>query len=94
MHLFAAGVVLCLLVRDYPSSKKSQENKMGLHRILKMATTLKDTSELATQGLVLIRKLIALVFKNKAGEFFRVEAHGKGSEETHTLDVYKPNQCP
>jgi hypothetical protein len=93
IHLFTAGVVLYPLIRDDTSSTKTQENKAGLQRILQMATLLKDTSALASQGHELIQKLISLVFKSEADEFFGNRAHGEGSGEAMSdLNIDEPGQ--
>ena len=65
MHLFTAGITLCIMASLEPLSRESHESKLGLHRLMHMQTYVKSRSTMADQGLQILKKLIALIMEKE-----------------------------
>ncbi|CAK7224882.1 hypothetical protein SBRCBS47491_005705 [Sporothrix bragantina] len=70
MHLFTAGVTLCILTSLEPLSVRSHEAKMGVRSLMAMQAALQESSILAAQGLDILKKLITLVLQKETEEMF------------------------
>ncbi|KAK9366291.1 fungal-specific transcription factor domain-containing protein [Lipomyces kononenkoae] len=61
IHIFTAGITLCILTSMEPLSLQSHESKIGLHKLMGMQLILKARSILAAQGLEILQQLTKLV---------------------------------
>ncbi|KAK8076140.1 hypothetical protein PG994_003412 [Apiospora phragmitis] len=65
LHLFTAGVTLCIMASPDPLSPASQEPKLGVRRTMDMQMVLAPELIVASQGLGILRRLTALVMARK-----------------------------
>ncbi|QYT04342.1 Zn(2)-C6 fungal-type domain-containing protein [Trichoderma simmonsii] len=72
VHLFTAGVTLCIMTSLDPLSRESHESKMGIHGLIEMQTILQPQSIAAAQGLEILRNLMSLVMAKEINSMFEV----------------------
>jgi hypothetical protein len=65
IHIFTAGVTLCVLANLDPMSMQSQEYKIGVHKLMEMEICLKPKSVLAAQGLEVLQKLAKVILEKE-----------------------------
>ncbi|CAK7228833.1 hypothetical protein SCUCBS95973_007012 [Sporothrix curviconia] len=84
MHLFTAGVTLCILTSLEPLSLRAHEAKMGVRSLMAMQAALQESCIMAAQGLGILKKLITLVLQKETEEMFEFggPARGKGQATT------------
>ncbi|KAI9736950.1 MAG: hypothetical protein M1834_000539 [Cirrosporium novae-zelandiae] len=73
IHLFTAGVTLCLMASYEPLTLQAHEAKAGIRRILTMQAALRSKSVLVSQGFDILRKLAKLVFSKELEKMLDVE---------------------
>ncbi|KAJ4857299.1 fungal specific transcription factor domain-containing protein [Trichoderma breve] len=72
VHLFTAGVTLCIMTSLDPLSRESHESKLGIHGLIEMQTILQPQSIAAAQGLEILRNLMSLVMAKEINSIFEV----------------------
>ncbi|OQV11136.1 Fungal specific transcription factor domain-containing protein isoform 3 [Cladophialophora immunda] len=80
MHLFTAGVTLCVMTSLEPLSLRAYETKMGVRSLMTMQVSLKESSILAAQGLDLLKKLTKVVLRKETEEMFEFTAPAPGRD--------------
>ncbi|EXJ85482.1 hypothetical protein A1O1_05846 [Capronia coronata CBS 617.96] len=73
MHLFTAGVTLCIMTSLEPLSLQAHESKIGIHRLMAMQLSLKETSIMAAQGLAILQQLAGLTLQKEMNQMFNLE---------------------
>ncbi|EHK16743.1 uncharacterized protein TRIVIDRAFT_133632, partial [Trichoderma virens Gv29-8] len=81
LHLFTAGVTLCIMTSLDPLSRESHESKLGIRGLMEMQTILKPKSIAAAQGLDILRNLLSLVMAKEISNLFEIPSP---SEESST----------
>lgn len=76
IHIFTAGVMLCVLTSIEPLTTYSQQSKTGLRRLLNMQAHLKSKSKspLPAQGLDILERLTRLVMEKELKEILNSES--------------------
>ncbi|KAJ9659625.1 hypothetical protein H2198_003038 [Neophaeococcomyces mojaviensis] len=93
MHLFTAGVTLCIMTSLDPLSMQSHESKIGVHRLMQMQLSLQETSILVAQGFSILKKLAVLIMQKeteKLFEFSRPPTHTGQPAQTLQPMPYLP----
>lgn len=86
VHLFTAGVILCIPPTSHPYSSTAQEAKAGVFRIIQAAKALRSRSPIARHAEQLLSDLLKLSLHREVDMVFKEERrthHGPG-----------PNQAP
>lgn len=99
LHLLTAGVTLCISTSLDPLSWKAYESKMGIRQIMQMQSLLKDKSIIADQGLVITKRLMALVMTKEMNLMFDTKPPTEGSTGQTNVDLndsttHNLNQSP
>lgn len=70
IHMFTAGVMLCVLASIEPLTPESQESKIGLRRLLNMQAELQSRSKsvVSSQSLDILERLVRLVMEKELNE--------------------------
>jgi hypothetical protein len=81
IHVFTAGVVLCLIASFEPMTSQALEAKIGMQELIAMQQKLRGRSSIAAQGLKILEKVVALVVKRSckkswAAKDLMARAHG------------------
>ncbi|KAH8588449.1 fungal-specific transcription factor domain-containing protein [Bisporella sp. PMI_857] len=74
LHLFTAGVTLCIMASLDPLSRDSHESKIGIRGLMEMQTTLKSKSIAAAQGFDILRNLLSLVMAKEIKNMFEIQS--------------------
>ncbi|KJK77172.1 hypothetical protein H634G_07479 [Metarhizium anisopliae BRIP 53293] len=80
LHLFTAGVTLCIMASLDPLRPQSHESKVGIRALMEMQNVLKTKSIVATQGLGILRNLLSLVMAKEIDVMFRPGSVGVDDE--------------
>ncbi|EXJ85248.1 hypothetical protein A1O3_05923 [Capronia epimyces CBS 606.96] len=86
MHLFTAGVTLCILASLAPLSMQSQEAKIGVHRLLEMQLSLKESSNLAAQSHRILKNLADLILQKEKEKMFEFSALEEAAQTVPIVD--------
>ncbi|KZF23018.1 hypothetical protein L228DRAFT_141513 [Xylona heveae TC161] len=73
LHLFTAGVTLCIMASLDPLSREAHESKRGVRALMEMQGLLKPKSVAAGQGLDILRNLMSLVMAKEIDSMFEME---------------------
>lgn len=68
IHVFTAGVVLCLIASFEPMTSQAHEAKAGIQKLMAMQRKLQERSVVAAQGLKILEKVVALVINKELQE--------------------------
>ncbi|PVH75085.1 hypothetical protein DL98DRAFT_466894 [Cadophora sp. DSE1049] len=68
IHVFTAGVVLCLTASFEPMTSQAHEAKAGIQKLMAMQRKLQERSVVAAQGLKILEKVVALVIDKELQE--------------------------
>ncbi|KAG9256345.1 uncharacterized protein F5Z01DRAFT_618439 [Emericellopsis atlantica] len=97
MHLFTAGVTLCVVTTLDPLGPQSQGCKLGIRRLLRMLLVLSQKTIVAEQGLQLLQKLLRLVMEKETEEILRISPTGSPNMPTSptaaTGTSMEPHEC-
>lgn len=74
IHIFTAGVVLCLIASFEPMTSQAHEAKVGIQKLMSMQRKLQGRSTIAAQGVNILEKVVALVIDKELQE---VLGHGR-----------------
>ncbi|KAM3437980.1 hypothetical protein NHJ13734_004384 [Beauveria thailandica] len=74
LHLFTAGVTLCIMTSLDPLSYEAHESKLGIRRLMEIQAALKSKSIAASQGLDILRRLLSLVMAKEIDNLFDMQS--------------------
>jgi hypothetical protein len=87
IHIFTAGVVLCLIASFEPMAAQTHEVKAGIQKLIGMQRKLQTRSVIAAQGLEILQKIVSLVIERELQEMLgdsRPEDSGTSSRNGKT----------
>ncbi|UKZ77704.1 hypothetical protein TrVFT333_005428 [Trichoderma virens FT-333] len=93
LHLFTAGVTLCIMTSLDPLSRESHESKLGIRGLMEMQTILKPKSIAAAQGLDILRNLLSLVMAKEISNLFEIPSPSEESSTARDVST-SANQNP
>jgi hypothetical protein len=82
LHLFTAAVTICIITSLEPLNPTSHECKLGIRRLMKIQTLLKDKSIVASQGLEITKKLMSLALSKEIEAMFGIDSSAASSSTT------------
>lgn len=94
IHLFTAGVILCIPPTSHPYSSTAQEAKAGVFRIIQAAKSLRSRSHIARHAEQLLSDLLKLSLHREIEMVFKDERktyQAPGSNQPSTGHVYTTN---
>ncbi|KAH8652660.1 hypothetical protein BGZ60DRAFT_533523 [Tricladium varicosporioides] len=68
IHIFTAGVVLCLIASFEPMTSQTHEAKAGIQKLMVMQRKLQGRSIIAAQGFEILQKVVSLVVERELQE--------------------------
>lgn len=90
IHLFTAGVILCIPPTTHPHSNTAHEAKAGVFRIIQAAKALKAHSQLARHAEQLLSDLLKLSLYREVDMAFRDDAMGEPGPAAAAAEVQDP----
>ena len=73
IHIFTAGIVLCLIASYEPMTSQAHEAKVGIRKLMAMQRQLQNKSVIANQGLQILEKIVCLVIERELQEVLSCE---------------------
>lgn len=98
LHLFTAGLTLCIITSRDPLGPSSHQTKLGIRKIMEMQSALRSRSVVANQGLEIIEKLTSRVLAKELETMFafrttpNASSLNQGSTQDTTVLQNVPNK--